>query len=155
MLIHNLRSGTIVYPNAVLGFNITTGHNVVVRNGSVIRDGCTIGTNTVLEGDCEIGKNTTLQTGVYVSRKCKIGNNVFIGPCVCLLNDRYPPKGPLTGVTIGDYAIIGGHATVLPGVVVGHHAFVAAGAVVTKDVPPHKMAIGVPAEIKDMPEGMQ
>lgn len=155
MMIHNLRPGTVVYPQAILGLGITTGHNVIIRNGSIVRDGCTIGTNCVIEGDCEIGKDTTLQTGVYISRNCKIGNNVFIGPCACLLNDKYPPKGPLNGVTIEDDAIIGGNATILPGVKIGHHAFVAAGAVVTVDVPPHMMAIGVPARIKKMPRGMQ
>jgi len=72
-----------------------------------------------------------------------------------LTNDRYPP-GPregLRGPVIGDDAVIGANATVLPGVVVGEGAFVAAGAVVTKDVPPTMLAVGAPARFRPLPSG--
>lgn len=44
-------------------------------------------------------------------------------------------------------SFVGASATVLPGVEIGTQAFVAAGAVVTKDVPPHTVAAGVPAQV--------
>jgi maltose O-acetyltransferase len=50
-------------------------------------------------------------------------------------------------VRIGDDVWIGGHATILPGVTIGDGAVVAAGAVVTKDVPPYTVVAGVPARV--------
>jgi acetyltransferase-like isoleucine patch superfamily enzyme len=50
------------------------------------------------------------------------------------------------------FAVIGPNATLLPGVEIGEGAFVAAGAVVTKDVPPWTMVAGVPARhFRDIP----
>ena len=48
--------------------------------------------------------------------------------------------------TIGVNAFVAAHATVLPGVTVGDGAIIAAGAVVTKDVPPFEVWGGVPAK---------
>ena len=50
---------------------------------------------------------------------------------------------------------MGANAVVLPGVEIGEGAFVAAGAVVTKDVPAWKLAIGVPAKILDLPRRLK
>jgi acetyltransferase-like isoleucine patch superfamily enzyme len=70
-----------------------------------------------------------------------------------LTNDRYPPTriGGLQGPQIRDGAAIGANATLLPGVCIGEGALVAAGAIVTRDVPAHMLAIGVPAKITDLP----
>ena len=42
---------------------------------------------------------------------------------------------------------MGANATVLCGITIGRNAMVAAGAVVTKDVPPHALVAGVPAKL--------
>lgn len=55
--------------------------------------------------------------------------------------------GPVEPVEIGDDCWIGGRVTILPGVHVGNGAVIAAGAVVTKDVPPYAVVGGVPAKI--------
>ena len=50
-------------------------------------------------------------------------------------------------IVIGDKVWIGANATVLPGVTIGKGAIVAAGAVVTRDVPPNTIVAGVPARV--------
>lgn len=50
-------------------------------------------------------------------------------------------------VSIGDYAWLSFRSVILPGVCVGEGAVVAAGAVVTKDVPPYSLVAGVPAKV--------
>jgi acetyltransferase-like isoleucine patch superfamily enzyme len=50
-------------------------------------------------------------------------------------------------VTIEDDIWIGANATILSGVKIGQHSVIAAGAVVTKDVPPHSLVAGVPAKV--------
>ena len=56
--------------------------------------------------------------------------------------DNYPAP-----ITIGNHVWIGSRAVVLPGVSIGDGAIIAAGAVVTRDVPPNVIAGGVPARI--------
>ena len=77
---------------------------------------------------------------------------MFIGPNAVFLNDRYPirVKGKLEAPRVRRGATIGGNATLLPGVEIGEGAFVAAGATVTRDVPPWTMAIGAPAQIRKL-----
>lgn len=50
-------------------------------------------------------------------------------------------------VKIGDHVWIGSNATILSGVSIGEWSVVAAGAVVTKDVPPMTVVGGVPARV--------
>ena len=52
-----------------------------------------------------------------------------------------------TPVTIEDDVWIGANVVVLPGVRIGTHSVVAAGAIVTKDVPPYSLVAGVPAKV--------
>jgi acetyltransferase-like isoleucine patch superfamily enzyme len=150
-----IRSGTIIYCDVTIGDGFQTGHNVLIREKTSIGDRVAIGTAAVIEGNCAIGDDVRLQSLVYIPTDTRIGHRVFIGPNAVLTNDRYPP-GPhasLRGPVIGDGAVIGANATVLPGVSVGEAAFVAAGAVVTRDVPPQTLAIGAPARFRPMPPG--
>ena len=148
-----LRSGTIIYCEVYIGKKVQTGHNVIIREFTVIGEGASIGSNTIIEGFCYIGKHTNIQSNVFIPTNCDIGDNVFIGPCCVFTNDKYPPSyRKLTGVTIESDVKIGANVTVLPGITIGEGAFVAAGSLVTKDVPPNMMAIGSPAKIVDLPE---
>ena len=75
-------------------------------------------------------------------------DDVFIGPNATLLNDRHPPsrnRAKWLPVVIEAGAVIGGGATVLPGVTIGELAVVAAGAVAIKDIPGNEVWGGVPA----------
>ncbi|MBV9214310.1 MAG: N-acetyltransferase, partial [Actinobacteria bacterium] len=53
---------------------------------------------------------------------------------------------PLRGPVLRRRCRVGGAATLLPGVEIGEEAFVGAGAVVTRDVPPRTLVVGVPAQ---------
>jgi len=151
-----IRSGTIIYCDVTIGDNFQSGHNVMIREKTKIGDRVAIGTSVIIEGSSVIGNDVSLQSMVYVPTDTVIGNHVFIGPNTVLTNDRYPPTriGGLKGPQIKDTAAIGANATLLPGVCIGEGALVAAGAVVTRDVPAYKLAIGAPARITDLPDKM-
>jgi acetyltransferase-like isoleucine patch superfamily enzyme len=86
-----------------------------------------------------------------------IGDRVYTSPMVQLIAVNHifdDPTRPFVdqgitaaGITIEDDVWIGSHAVILDGVRVGQGAVVAAGAVVSKDVPPHVVVGGVPAKI--------
>ncbi|EMA08272.1 acyltransferase [Haloferax denitrificans] len=148
-----IRAGTIVYDDVVIGDRFSTGHNALVRELTDIGDDVLVGTNTVIDGRVEIGSGVSLQTGVYIPTHTTIGDDVFIGPHAVFTNDPVPVRAEvdMDGPTIEDDVSIGANATVLPGVTVGEGSFVAAGAVVTHDVPPHTLAVGVPTSHEELP----
>ena len=152
-----VRSGTIIYSDVEIGDDFRSGHFVLIREKTKIGNNVLVGTHTVIDGHCVLGNNIKLQTGVYLSTNTKIGDNVFIGPCAVLLNDKYPVRQDyqLKGPVVGDDVSIGASATVLPAVKIGRGAFIAAGAVVTRDVPPGKLARGNPAQCYELPQHLQ
>jgi acetyltransferase-like isoleucine patch superfamily enzyme len=152
-----IRHGSIIYDDVIIGDGFSTGHDVLLREFTEIGDDVLVGTKTVIDGRTDIGSHVSLQTGVYVPSHTTIGDNVFIGPHAVLTNDPFPVRmdTELVGPTIEDGASIGANATLLPGVTVGKRAFVAAGAVITEDVPPETLAIGVPAIHRPLPDELQ
>lgn len=108
-------------------------------------------------GDVTVGDYTRIGLHNTVIGPVAIGSHVNMaqGVTVTALNHNFrnPSKfidqqGISTRiVTIGDDVWIGAGAVVLPGVTIGPHSVVAAGAVVTRDVPPCSLVAGVPAGI--------
>ncbi len=92
-----------------------------------------------------------IQTDVYVTAGSLVEDDVFIGPGVCTTNDdtmgRHGPERPNVGPTLRRACRVGGRAVLVPGVEIGEEAFVAAGAVVTRDVAPRAVVMGVPARV--------
>jgi acetyltransferase-like isoleucine patch superfamily enzyme len=152
-----IRSGTIIYDDVIAGEKLQTGHHALLRECTVLGTNVLVGTHTVIDGHCEIGDYVSMQTGVYVPQQTDIADYAFLGPYATLLNDQYPVRKNvnINGPTIEQNVSIGGNATVLPEVTVGKGAFVAAGAVVTRDVPPRTLAIGAPASITELPAELE
>lgn len=124
---------------------------VVVLPGAQIGQDCNICSHCLIENDVVIGDRVTVKSGVQLWDGLRVGNDVFIGPNVSFANDRFPrsqqkPEKFLV-TTIHDGASIGAGAVILPGVVIGSKAMVAAGAVVTRSVPPNAVVVGNPAKI--------
>lgn len=105
-------------------------------------------------GDFEMGQNSTVNPKCHLDNRggLIIGNNVSISSEVCIITADHDPKeadfrGRNRGVTIEDYVFIGTRAMILAGVTIGRGAIVAAGAVVSRDVPPYSIVAGVPARV--------
>lgn len=107
------------------GKNITIGKNVFINSGCHFQD----------------------QGGIAIGDGSLIGHNVVLATINHDLDPKNNRKNHYAPITIGNHVWIGSNATVLAGVTIGEWAVVAAGAVVTKDVPPFTIVGGVPAKV--------
>jgi len=143
-----VRVTNFISPEAKLGKNVKVWNFAYVGGDTIVGDNVKIGSLAHVDYDVRIGSGTKIEGLVYIPPLSRIGKNVFIGPAAVLTNDPYPPSRKMVGVTIEDNAVIGARAVIRAGVRVGRGAVVAMGAVVTKDVPPGKVVMGVPARVK-------
>jgi UDP-2-acetamido-3-amino-2,3-dideoxy-glucuronate N-acetyltransferase len=162
-----LGEGSIVGANAVLYTDTRFGRNVLIGDLTSVREGCDVGEGAILGRgvmalyDCVIGAFTRVQDQVHLVGNMVVEEHVFIGMGTVTTNDndvylaRFGHRGtdaPQRGPTIRRLAMIGAGSTILPNLEIGEGAFVAAGAVVTKDVPPWTVYAGVPArEVRAVP----
>ena len=104
-----------------------------------IGDHTRIGLHNTIIGPVVIGSHVNLAQGITITAL----NHIFSDP-----QKRIDEQGVSTDqVIIEDDTWIGANAVILPGVTMGRHSVIAAGAVVTKDIPPHSLAAGIPAKI--------
>jgi UDP-2-acetamido-3-amino-2,3-dideoxy-glucuronate N-acetyltransferase len=158
-----LEAGVVVGTGAIVFAGSQIGERAIIADQAFVRERTTIGAETVVgrasgvDNNVSIGARVRIQSQGYVTGYSVIEDDVFFGPCAMTTNDdtmaRHPKDQPLRGATLRRACRIGGGAILLPGVEVGEEAFVAAGAVVTSDVAPRKMVMGVPARmVRDVPD---
>jgi acetyltransferase-like isoleucine patch superfamily enzyme len=152
---HNLHTGVFLHWIQGRG-EIIAGDNVVVggkcsiifaarfSNEPTLR----IEDNTLIHHGCSF----TIGKKIIIGRYCKIAGEVWIfdspghpADPIARMAGLPPPEDMVKPVVIEDNVWIGRRAIILPGVTIGEGSIVAAGAVVTKDVPPNTMVAGNPA----------
>lgn len=137
------------------------------KNGYPVLLRMDTGSRLEIKGNCDIFygcdillfKNAKLSIGnsfinsnsrIRVAQEISIGNRCAISHGLTIMDSNFHQlEGTVftKPVIIGDDVWIGTNVTILPGVRIGDGAVIAAGAVVSKDVPPHSMVGGVPANI--------
>ena len=119
--------------------------------GAQVGSDCNICDHVFIEGGARLGDRVTVKNASLIWDGVTIEDDVFIGPRVTFTNDLRPrigfpvPPGQFVPTTVRRGATLGANVTVVCGTTVGHHAMVGAGSVVTHDVPPHAIVVGVPA----------
>jgi acetyltransferase-like isoleucine patch superfamily enzyme len=141
-------TGAVVFEGAVIGADAIVGDQAHVREGTTIGPGTLIGRGSAIGRDVTIGTRVRVQTNVWLTSWTTVEDDVFVGPGVVTMNDdtmaRLQPGEPLRGPLLRRACRVGGGVLLAPGVEIGAEAFIAAGAVVTRDVPPRAIVMGVP-----------
>jgi acetyltransferase-like isoleucine patch superfamily enzyme len=127
-----------------------------------IGDDSTIGPGAIVQGNITIGDHSSVQANTILvgygeHGKITIGNYVRIAPQVMMIAANHvfaDPEKPIHAqgleakpIVIEDDCWIAGRVNIMAGVTIGKGSVIGAGAVVTKDVPPYSIAVGVPAKV--------
>ena len=159
-------SAVFVHPTAICeAAEVGAGTRVwafahVLEGASIGRD-CNLCDHVFIEGGARLGDRVTVKNGVMVWDGVTIEDDVFCGPGMLFTNDRHPrsarmPEVParyadrqnwLCETTVRRGATLGAGSIILCGLSIGRYASVAAGAIVTRDVPDHRLVVGQPARI--------
>ncbi|GAA0610814.1 acyltransferase [Kribbella sandramycini] len=115
-----------------------------------------IAAHAYVTGSITLGSDSTINPFTTVRGQVTIGDGVRIGAHTSILafNHGTAPGEPIfrqphtaRGITIADDVWIGSGVTILDGVTIGPHTIIGAGAVVTKPIPAHSIAVGNPARV--------
>lgn len=144
-------TGAVVYAGARIGRGVIVGDQAQVRERAQVGAGTVIGRGSSVDFDARVGERVLIQTSVYVTAGTVVEDDVFLGPGVTTTNDhtmgRHARGQRLAAPVLRRACRVGGGAVLVPGVEVGEEAYVAAGAVVTRDVAPRAVVMGVPARV--------
>jgi acetyltransferase-like isoleucine patch superfamily enzyme len=156
---------TIAAPDfCAIAPDVTLGRDVRLSRflnlyGCEIGDETKIGAFVEIQKQARVGRRCKISSHTFICEGVTIEDHVFVGHGVTFINDTYPRATTGDGAlqTERDWTVeptlvkrgasIGSGATILSNVVIGEHAIVGAGAVVTRDVPPHAIVAGNPARV--------
>lgn len=152
----------IIGANAVIYADVEVKNNTMICDTACVRERCRIGSFCVIAMGVTINYNTKIGDRVKVMDNTHLTGNmviedrVFIGMLVTTANDNFMGRKPLSaegrwierGPVVRRFATIGQGACILPGVEIGENAIIGANAVVTKDVEPKSVVMGIPARFQ-------
>ena len=141
---------SFVDEGAIVGRGTKIWHFSHVMPGAVIGERCNLGQNVVVMPGTRIGNNVKIQNNVSIYEGVVLEDDVFCGPSCVFTNVLNPRshasrKDEYRPTVVKRGASIGANATVVCGATLGEYAFIGAGAVVTSDVLPYALMVGVPA----------
>jgi acetyltransferase-like isoleucine patch superfamily enzyme len=145
-------------PSAVIFYDVEIGDNTLIGDGASLREQCRVGHHCLisryvtLNYNAHVGNHTRIMDLTHITGNCHIGNNVFISIHVSTVNDnvvvnREYDAEQIQGPWIENNVTIGAGAILLSSIHIGEGAFVGSGALVTRDVPPHVLVLGIPAKV--------
>lgn len=143
-------ASAIVDQPCEIGEGTKIWHFAHVMSGSRIGRGCILGQNVHVASGVLIGHNVKIQNNVSLYSGVELEDDVFCGPSMVFTNVTTPRshvnrKSEYKRTLVKRGATLGANSTIVCGVTIGRFALVGAGAVVTRDIPDHALAVGVPA----------
>jgi UDP-2-acetamido-3-amino-2,3-dideoxy-glucuronate N-acetyltransferase len=145
-----IHESAYVDDGATIGAGTKIWHFCHVLPGAVIGARCSLGQNVVVMNGTRIGDNCKIQNNVSIYEGVELEDDVFCGPSMVFTNVINPRshvsrKHEYRATLVRRGATIGANATIVCGATLGEYSFIGAGAVVTGDVLPYALMVGVPA----------
>jgi len=145
-----VHQSSFVDEGARIGKGTKVWHFSHVMPGAVIGARCNLGQNVVVMPGTRIGDNVKIQNNVSIYEGVELESDVFCGPSCVFTNVMNPRshisrKDQYQKTLVRRGSSIGANATIVCGVTLGEYSFIGAGAVVTTDVLPYALMVGVPA----------
>jgi UDP-2-acetamido-3-amino-2,3-dideoxy-glucuronate N-acetyltransferase len=145
-----VHESSYVDDGAQIGKGTKIWHFCHVMPGAVIGERCSLGQNVVVMPGTRIGTNVKIQNNVSIYEGVELEDDVFCGPSCVFTNVINPRshvirKHEYQRTLVRRGVSIGANATIVCGITLGEYAFVGAGAVVTTDVLPYALMVGIPA----------
>ena len=146
-----------VAPSAIVAPSARVWHLAQVREEARIGEETIVGRGAYIGEGVRVGGRCKIQNYALIYEPASLADGVFVGPAAVFTNDHCPrainADGTLksasdwerVGVTVERGAAIGARAVCVAPVRIGAWASVGAGAVVTRDVAPYALVVGVPA----------
>lgn len=146
-------------------YNASFGQPPEIRENLLKQLFDSVGSNVHFEPTfrCEFGFNISIGSHFYANFDCvmldgggiEIGDHVLLGPKVGIYtsNHAIDAEERIAGgcyakkVTIGDHVWVGAGVHINQGVTIGCNSIIGSGSVVTKDIPDHVIAAGVPCKV--------
>jgi UDP-2-acetamido-3-amino-2,3-dideoxy-glucuronate N-acetyltransferase len=140
----------VVDEGAVLGEGTRVWHFSHVSSGARLGARCVLGQNVFVGPGVAIGDGVKIQNNVSVYSGVTLEDHVFLGPSCVFTNVLTPRahverKDEFAETRVGRGATVGANATIVCGHDLGEYSLIGAGAVVTREVPPHAVVVGNPA----------
>jgi UDP-2-acetamido-3-amino-2,3-dideoxy-glucuronate N-acetyltransferase len=141
----------IIDEGAEIGPDTRIWHWVHICGGARIGRDCSLGQNVFVGNRVVIGNNVKIQNNVSVYDGVTLEDDVFCGPSMVFTN-VYNPRSAVSrkdeyrSTLVKKGATLGANCTLVCGVTIGEYAFIGAGSVITRDVKPHALMVGVPAQ---------
>lgn len=138
---------------AKIGDGTKIWHFSHVMSGAQIGNNSVLGQNVYVGAKAQVGSGVKIQNNVSVYDSVIIEDDVFCGPSCVFTNVVNPRsfierKNEFKETLVKRGVSIGANATIVCGVTIGEYALIGSGAVVTKNVKPYALMIGVPAQQK-------
>jgi len=145
-----VHESSFVDEGAKIGKGTKIWHFCHIMPGAEIGERSSLGQNVVVMPGTRIGNNVKIQNNVSIYEGVFLEDDVFCGPSCVFTNVLNPRshvsrKSEYRQTLVKRGASIGANATIVCGVTLGEYAFIGAGAVVTSDVQPYALMVGVPA----------
>ena len=145
-----VHESSYVDDGAVIGKGTKVWHFCHVMAGASIGERSNLGQNVVVMPGTRIGNNVKIQNNVSIYEGVELEDDVFCGPSCVFTNVLNPRshvsrKNEYRRTLVRRGSSIGANATIVCGATLGEYSFIGAGAVVTSDVQPYALMVGVPA----------
>ncbi|MDC1030151.1 acyltransferase [Flavobacteriaceae bacterium] len=148
---HFIHKTSFIEDNVTIGQDCKIWHFCNLLHNTKLGYKCSVGQNCVIGPNVILGNNVKVQNNVSIYEGVECEDDVFLGPSMVFTNVINPRafisrKNEFKKTLIKKGATIGANATIVCGNTIGEFSLVGSGSVVTKDVKPYALVIGVPAK---------